>query len=103
MLSYIKNSDGYILGYLEWQVVNVQGQFKDDGEYCYIQDYWIHPLWRSEKYILAELSQQIAEHKFSKNLKWIYWNREKYNYRKSKIYKKEKFIGGHKCLKDCLV
>jgi len=95
MLSYIKNSNDYITAYLEWQIVNVQGQFEDGGEYCYIQDYWIHPAWRCEhRIILAELSQQIADHKFSKNLKWIYWQRDKYKDRLSKLYPKEKFLKG---------
>lgn len=93
MLSTLKNSDEYIIAYLEWEIVNVQGQFEDEGEYCYIQDYWIHPNWQSEnKIILAELSKQVSEHSFSKNMKWVYWNREKYNYRKSKTYFKEKFL-----------
>ena len=95
MISCLKDNNGFIFAYLEWQIVNVMGQFEDNGEYCYIQDYWIHPAWREEhKYILAELSQQINDHKFSKNLKWIYWNREKYNDRLSKLYPKEKFLKG---------
>lgn len=95
MLSTLKNSDGYVISYLEWEIVNVQGQFEEGGEYCYIQSYWIHPFWRDEnRLILSELSQQINDDKFSKNVKWIYWNREKYNDRLSKLYPKERFLKG---------
>ena len=95
MINMLYNSGGFPFAIIEWQIVNVQGQFEDDGEYCYIQDYWIHPAWRSEhKIILTELSQQIADHKFSKNLKWIYWRRYKYNDRLSKLYSKDRFLKG---------
>lgn len=95
MLSVFRNFDDFIVAYLEWQIVNAQGQFEDNGEYCYIQDYWIHPSWRSEnRIILSELSRQIADHKFSKNMKWVYWCRHKYNDRLSKLYSKEKFLKG---------
>jgi len=29
MISCLKNIDEFIFGYLEWQIVNVQGRFKD--------------------------------------------------------------------------
>lgn len=95
MISTLKNLDGYPIAYLEWEIVNVQGQFEENGEYCYIQNYWIHPIWRSEnRLILFELSHQINDHKFSKNMKWIYWRRYKYNERLSKLYPKERFLKG---------
>jgi len=97
MIVNLKNFDNFIFAYLEWQIVNARGQFEDSGEYCYIQNYWINEKWRSEyRIILAELSQQIADHKFSKNLKWIYWRRYKYNDRLSKLYSKDRFLKGDK-------
>lgn len=95
MISVINDNDGKIIAYIEWEIVNGEGQFQDNGEYCYIQDYWVHKEYRIQsKYILKKLSVQIAEHKFSKSMRWVYWCRHKYNDRLSRLYPKEKFLKG---------
>ena len=91
MISCLKNSDGFVLAFIEWQIVNEKGQFKDLGEYCYIQDFWIHETWRRDRLVLDELVQLIASHRFSRNMKTVYWLRGKYNDRISS-YPKDKFI-----------
>ena len=99
MISVIKDDEERVISYIEWEIVNGDGEFQDNGRYCYIQDYWVHPKWLRKGFILNNLIKQIYEHKFSKNLEWVHWNREKYDYRPSKLYSVSKFKGRIKCLK----
>lgn len=93
MVTHLENLYGFCDAYIEWQILDGQGQFKENGEYIYIQELWVHKSCDGRKAI-RELSNIIFNDERSKNSKYVYWVRHKYNERKSKIYKKELFIKG---------
>lgn len=73
MISVITNHLDYVVAYIEWEVVDKDGQFKNNGEYIYIQNCWINDSHRfgQNLYILA---QKIAEHPYSKKSTKVYWD-----------------------------
>lgn len=87
MISKLHNKDGFIYAYIEWQVVNKDGQYEDNGEYIYVQDLWIQENNRN-KGIMKRLIGMVNRHKFSQNAKYVYWVREKYNDRVSRLFLK---------------
>ena len=80
MISYLQDKFDNIYAFIEWEVVDEKGQFKNLGEYIYIQELWIHPRYRRLEGILPILINMIDEHKFSTNAQKIYWMREKHNH-----------------------
>lgn len=72
MINTIKNDEGYVKGYIEWSVVDKDGKCQRDGKYIYINNLWIHPDHRFSG-LTGILSQQIYEHDYSKQAKYIYW------------------------------
>lgn len=76
MIASLKDSDGKIIGYMEWQVVDERGKWKNGGEYLYIEDVWLHPSERRKS--LFKLIQLVVDHYFAFNCKWSYWERRKY-------------------------
>lgn len=91
MVSYTKDLNGRIVSYIEWQILDAFGQFKDMGEYIYIQEIWCH----EDRNLVDELPKLISlicVNKFSQNAIYVYWLREKYNDRRSRIYNVSDFI-----------
>ena len=88
MISVLKNEHGLIYAYIEWYVLDEKAQFKDYGDYIYIQDSWIHPEHRGNG-CLRNLIHLIDIHEYTKNAKYVYWEREKYNHKLSKIYNRK--------------
>lgn len=72
MIETIKNQDGYIIAYIEWEVLDDNGQFKNGGKYIYIQNLWVHEKYRYNNYT-ADLSQKIHDHPFSQKAEFVYW------------------------------
>lgn len=95
MITELKNNDGFVYAYCEWEILDDKGQFKDWGEYLYIQRMWIHKLHRGKK-TLQHLISLIDKHKFLSCVKWVYWNRDKYNDRISKLFSRNRLskMGG---------
>ena len=78
MISVLKNQQEYVYSFIEWYVLNDNGQFQEDGEYLYIHDLWIHPHKRKGK-SLKHLIQKIHTHPLSYTAKWVYWNNQKHD------------------------
>lgn len=85
MISSLKNKDGLIYAYIEWQVVNAKGQYEDNGSHVYIADIWVQENHRNRG-IMKRLLGKIKKHKFANGAYEMYWVRKKYNDRLS-IYK----------------
>ena len=72
MLTTLKDEFGLCFAVCEWEIVNKDGQFQEGGEYCYVQDCWIHPYYiRSGT--LKRIIKMIDIHDFMLNVKWVYW------------------------------
>lgn len=71
MIETVKNADGYIIGYVEWSLLNAQGQF--GKEYIYVADVWVHENLRHLG-ILAKLIDIIYKHPYASNARKVYWD-----------------------------
>jgi len=85
LITDIKNDNGYVLGYVEWRQVGPSGFDVFKGEYIYLCNLWIHPDHRG-KGLLQELIAKILM--TAPEAKYAYFEREKYNNRMSKLYKR---------------
>ena len=88
MVETVKNGDGFILGYIEWNLLDKFGQFGNG--YIYIADIWIHDLWKSYG-VFEELVRMVDEHPFSKDAEYVYWDFMKENGKRVFNNKKENF------------
>ena len=89
MISVLKDEDGYVWSYIEWEVTAGGTELKKDGEYIYIQTFWVHEDFDGKDAIYG-LIPKIDEHPFAWNAKWVYWNRDKYNDRTSRVFQRWK-------------
>ena len=76
MVETVKNSSGFVIGYIEWNLLDKFGQFGNG--YIYIADIWIHNLWKSDG-VFEELVRMVDEHPFGKDAKFVYWDFMKEN------------------------
>ena len=72
MISVLKTGDGLVKAYIEWEVVNENGQFDNAGAYIYIQNCWIHPFGRWNG-ALQKLAKLIDEHPYAHATRFVYW------------------------------
>ena len=72
MISVLKNKNGFLLGYIEWQILDEHGQFKNNGDYIYIQNKWIHEDFRNTD-AFKKLVHLIYIHPYSQESKYVYW------------------------------
>lgn len=89
MLNVLKNDDGYIYAYVDWTRVNEKSDVVNDGDFIYIKHIWVHERFRNNR-VLKILINLIDEDDYSNGAKFVYWNREKYNKRQSRIYLRKK-------------
>ncbi len=99
MIEKEKNEQGFIYAYLEWLLVNDEGQISKNGEFCWVNDLWIHKDYRRNG-VLRSLINKLCEHA-PPTARYGYWTREKYNGRKSicrkfNIYTRRKLWNGLK-------
>jgi len=92
----VKNDEGFVTAYLEFNIVDKFGRFDDDGDYCYVAEAWVHDSLK-RTHVLWELVKKVCEHKNTQHCQWVYWVRER-DPNDLKIYpvskfKKEKLYG----------
>ena len=78
MLETKKDKEGKIIAFLEWNLLDDNGQFDNKGNWAWVEEVFIHKDYRQNG-ILKELSQ-IAR----KKIPWVknfYFRRKKYNER----------------------
>jgi hypothetical protein len=78
MVQVLTYERGYVYAYIEYSIVDIKGQFKDLGEYCFVHHLWIHPEHRVTSFnphwsVLPELIQKMNKDKFMQNVRFIYW------------------------------
>lgn len=88
MIARAEDKDGKIIGFIEWRQVGQSGFDKYQGEYVWINDFWIHDDYRSKE-VFKELVEKVLNS--SHPSKFCYWRRRKYNGRVSKLYTREHF------------
>ena len=73
MVGTVKNEKGFVLGYIEWNLLNKQGQFGGNAEYIYVSDIWIHDRFKKTG-VFRELIRIIDNHPCAKDAKYVYWD-----------------------------
>ena len=71
MISCIRNSEGFVVAYAEWETVDKSGQIKHNGDHLYIQNIWIHDEFRG--YLFGELIDLIYHHPYQERSTKVYW------------------------------
>lgn len=84
-----KDEDGKVIAYGEYNIVDRFGHATAGGQYIFIYDTWVHEDYRDKRLLKAMIRDRMYRHPM---VKWIYWNRKKYNYRMS-MYELEQFGG----------
>jgi len=83
-----KDKDDKIIAYIDFQIVDRWGHLTEGGQYCYVRDAYI---WRGIRGNLSIFRRWVErEHPKYPQVRWIYFQRSKYNKRLS-IYDITKF------------
>lgn len=75
--------DNKVIAYVDYDVVDIEGKSDCCGEYAYVRYYWVHDDYRWKNLIKYFVEEAKKRHYC---LKYIYYNRFKYNDR-MKMYK----------------
>ena len=78
MITTEKDSEGRIIAYCEYQIVNKEGLQDEYGEYTFINDIWLHHTYRPK--IFRRLMHKMVNNELTKYplVKWIYFKRDKH-------------------------
>jgi hypothetical protein len=72
MASTIKNTEGCVVAYIEWQILDAAGFQVNNSDYIYIKNMWIHPDWRDSR-AFRNVIDKIYKHPYSQNAGFVYW------------------------------
>jgi len=72
MISTLKDRQGLIHSYIEWQVLDPTGYPSDGGEYIFIRSIWIHKRFRGMR-AYRSLIDKIDRHEYTKGCHFVYW------------------------------
>src|SRR3990167_4270512 len=81
MVSTIKNNEGFLIGLIEWNMLDGRGQFSKNADYIYIASCWIHKRYRRLG-ILGSLIDIIYRHPFSQKANKVYWDVVRINWKR---------------------
>ncbi len=85
-------TDGKVIAYVDYQIVDSFGHLSELGQYCWVNECWVHKDFRKRK-ILNWFVER--EHLKWPTVKWLYYKRRKYGdrirqYDIMEFYTKEK-------------
>lgn len=92
MITSLKDENDKIIAYIEWHVLGLDGQFKEQGEVISVQDLWIHDDYRG-KNTLNKLIKTVDENFLTWSAQIIVFFEAKYNFRK-KLFRRCLFRKG---------
>ena len=90
MLLTHKDKDDKVIAYLEYEIVDKWGHPCEGGQYCYVRDIFVH---KSIKNKFNFKTWVELEHPKYPQVKFLYWQRQKYQNRMS-IYDITRFYKG---------
>lgn len=90
MITRLFNDDGYIYAECEWTLTDKNGTIKNEGEYLYVQDLWIHENHR-KKGTLAKLIPLIDK-AVPYDFKYVFWKNLKHGERQTRTYFRENLL-----------
>jgi len=74
MISTLKNKEGLVSGFIEWQILDASGYQVKDGEYIFVRTIWVQPKYTGRR-AYQLLIDKIDTHAYSKNSHFVYWQR----------------------------
>ena len=92
MIVSIRNSEGFVVAYSEFEVVDNSGKRVENSDYLFIRKLWIHSQFRD--FLLGSVIKKIWRIIKHKGCKYVYWERSKYGFKISKTYSIKKFLKG---------
>lgn len=87
MITSLKDDSGRIIAFCEWRLVGQSGYDKEEGEYVWINDCWVHEDYRRTNKFNRIIDEILRA---APTAKWGYFVRGKYGFRK-KIFSREQF------------
>ena len=72
MISTIKNKEGLVFGFIEWQILDPTGIPADKGEYIFVRTIWVHLKHRCRRSYQL-LIDKIDSHEYAKYSHFVYW------------------------------
>ncbi len=65
MIVTLKNSEGYIKAFMNWNIVDQDGKVDDKGNYLFVYEAWVHPDHRNTlclKEMIARVFEDSIKH-----------------------------------------
>lgn len=93
MITTLKNDEGLIYAYMEWLVVDENGQQNSKGHYLYVIDSWIHEKYRDGR-VFQRLQLEVLEDEATQGTTEVYWENRKRGDRPVEIISKERIKRG---------
>lgn len=81
MITVIENESGYVIAYVQWDIVDNTGHWAKWGDYACIREMWIHRDFRRTR-VLTELGHKMYHHPMVQNIRYVYWEIVRYKHRK---------------------
>lgn len=76
MILIKRDDDKKVIAYVDYDIVDMCGKNCIDGIYAFIRYMWVHESIRNNRLIRYFIKEALIRHK---QLKYIYYNRFKYN------------------------
>lgn len=98
MIHTLHDKEDLIYAYVVFDTVDIFGKWKNNGDFIFIKDMWVHPEYRKKETVLS-LYEHIYSHPQTGNAKQVYWERGKHNQRVAGPYDKNRLLklgGVHK-------
>ena len=93
MIATLKDEQGKVIAYAEYNIVDIKGNYTLHGDYCFIFDVWIHDNYRKQTGLFKNwLRKERNKHPY---VTYIYWTRGKYKNKMSK-YEVRRIIHGRR-------
>ena len=88
MITKLQDSNGFVIGLIEWRQVAQSGFDKLYGEYIFVNDLWVHEKYE-KKHMIEEMIAMILLK--APEAKFCYFIREKYRGRVSRLWPRSSF------------
>lgn len=95
MLLTLHNDVHYIYAYVSFYVLNKNDRMDDNGEFLFINGFWVHPEYRKKyfKKIFNLFAQKLTYHPSARYVQMIYWERDNGRIKKYLVSKFRRVYG----------
>lgn len=83
MISVLHDTDNKVIAYVDFEIVDKNGNWSNNGEYCFVRYLFIHESIK-DKYALKDFV--MKEHSKFPSVKWLYYQRQERGDDRMRIY-----------------